>query len=275
MEIFKDQVHTGRFVVPYRIYGNRGEAIICVNGAQQTMASWRSFVSHVRDRFRVIVFDFPGHGRGKILSGPPDITLQDQLHILNEVINASTDSTQVNLAGASWGSIIVALYAATYPKRVKKAAMAGFGLTVNRKLSEVIGRGKKLAEENKREELAGYLIKEFGENLPQNLKSRIVKQFKNMSKDHLLSFYSHSDFVDKTKRLDGIIDLKKIQAETLLLVGQNDTIVEQSDVKRAAELIPNCTYKVLKNAGHFLHFEDKNIIPIYKDFYEKSINITA
>ncbi len=273
MKIFKNKINTGRFIIPYRIYGNKGDVIVCVNGAQQTMASWRSFVSHVTDKFCVVVFDFPGHGRGQIVEGSPDITIQEQLHILNEIIKASTKSRKINLAGASWGSIIAALYSSTYPERVKKVVMAGFGLTVNKKLSEIIKKGKKLADKNKKEELAEYLIEEIGSQLPNSLKSRIVNQFINMKKEHLMSFYSHSDFVNNTERVDRIINLKNIQAETLLLIGQNDTIVEQADVEQAAKMIPNCKFMILKNAGHFLHFENKNILPIYKEFYEKRISV--
>ena len=270
MNIYKNQITTGRFIVPYRVYGTTGETIVCVNGAQQTMASWRSFVSCLKDTYRVIAFDFPGQGRGEILSGLPEITLQEQLHILQEVINAASDSKQVHLAGASWGSIIAAMYAATYPERVKKAVMSGFGLTVNQKLFELIKKGKKLAEENKKEELAGYLISEIGTQLPDTLKNAIVRQFKNMKEEQLLSLYSHSDFVNRTKQVDSIINLKNIQAETLLIVGQNDTIVDKADVVRAAHIIPNCTFMVLENTGHFLHFENKNIMTIYKDFYNKA-----
>lgn len=111
-----------------------------------------------------------------------------------------------------------------------------------------------------------------GSQLPDTLKSAIVRQFKNMKEEHLLSLYSHSDFVNRTKQADSILNLKNIQAETLLLVGQNDTIVDKADVVRAAQIIPNCRFMVLENAGHFLHFENKNILPIYKDFFEKSVN---
>ncbi len=38
MNIVKGELNLNRFVVPYRVYGETGRYIVCVNGAQQTMA---------------------------------------------------------------------------------------------------------------------------------------------------------------------------------------------------------------------------------------------
>src|SRR5689334_12144134 len=67
----KGEIQSGRFRVPYRIYGESGVMIFCVNGIQQTMAAWRSVISRFSKDFRVVVFDLPSQGRAEILSGPP------------------------------------------------------------------------------------------------------------------------------------------------------------------------------------------------------------
>jgi pimeloyl-ACP methyl ester carboxylesterase len=83
-----------RFEIPYRVHGDTGPFIICVNGVQQTMAVWRSFIKHFSKNYKVIVFDFPGQGRAKIISGGSGVSIDEQVEILHEVID--------KLAGCSY-----------------------------------------------------------------------------------------------------------------------------------------------------------------------------
>ena len=41
----KGILKTGRFLISYRIYENKGPQLICINGVQQTMAMWQTFIS--------------------------------------------------------------------------------------------------------------------------------------------------------------------------------------------------------------------------------------
>ena len=43
MNIVKGELSLQRFLVPYRIYGRAEKTIVCISGAKQTMAAWRSF----------------------------------------------------------------------------------------------------------------------------------------------------------------------------------------------------------------------------------------
>jgi pimeloyl-ACP methyl ester carboxylesterase len=54
-----------RFEIPYIVVGEGTHLLICVNGMQQTMASWRSLVPRftAHARYRVALFDFPNQGR--------------------------------------------------------------------------------------------------------------------------------------------------------------------------------------------------------------------
>ena len=85
MKIVKGELELGRFLVPYRIYGEAEKTIICISGAKQTMAAWRSFVSHFVDDYSVVVFDLPGQGRATILSGPPGISFDEQVDVLHNM----------------------------------------------------------------------------------------------------------------------------------------------------------------------------------------------
>ena len=64
----KGEVEIGRFVIPYRLYENGGDQdhIVCVNGVQQSMAMWHSFVSRFSPHYRIVLFDFLIKGKHKL-----------------------------------------------------------------------------------------------------------------------------------------------------------------------------------------------------------------
>ena len=78
----KDQLHINRFVVPYRVYGNSGPHLVCLNGIQQSMAMWNSFVRRFSSNYRIVLFDFPGQGKGHVLSGSTKTSLEEEVEIL-------------------------------------------------------------------------------------------------------------------------------------------------------------------------------------------------
>ena len=69
MKITKNALRLGRFIVPFRVYGEADRALVCVSGAQQTMAVWRSVTSYFSGDYSVVVFDSPGQGRSRICAG--------------------------------------------------------------------------------------------------------------------------------------------------------------------------------------------------------------
>ena len=78
ISIVKGILTTERFMVPYRIYENEGPHIVCVNGVQQSMGMWQTFISRFSRDLRIVLFDFPNHGKGKFLKGPKRLSLDEQ-----------------------------------------------------------------------------------------------------------------------------------------------------------------------------------------------------
>jgi pimeloyl-ACP methyl ester carboxylesterase len=142
--------------------------------------------------------------------------------------------------------------------------LAGMGTKPNKKMIETIKKGCTI-EDAGREKMADVLIKSFGENLPAQMKERILKQFRSMSKDSLRAFCEHGLLIISARGLEDIIDFKSIKVDTILLNGEKDTIIDLDDVKFLAKEIPNCKMKVIKNVGHFLHLEDNSVLDIYSE----------
>ncbi len=87
-----------------------------------------------------------------------------------------------------------------------------------------------------------------------------------MSKEQFISFYEHCTFVEQAKDISEFVNLNDIKASTLIVTGEYDAILDHDDVKDASKQIPDCEYKVVRGAGHFLHWEKAEILHTYSDF---------
>jgi len=266
MKITKGEFKLGRFLVPYRIYGEAKKTIICISGAKQTMAAWRSFVSHFVADYSVVLFDLPGQGRASILSGSHGISFDEQVDILHNIIKETNRNGTVILAAASWGTIIAAAIAARHPELIDKMILGSFGAKPSKAVRDVIKAGQSLFNANQTEEIAPLMIEKFGQHIPETQKKQMIDQFRDMSREQFLSFYEHCEFVDKASDIEEYIELGKITAKTLILTGEYDAILDQSDIEKASSKIPDCEYKLIPGAGHFLHWEQPNLLHTYSEF---------
>lgn len=266
MKKIKGDIEFGRFCVPYRIYGDAKETIVCISGAKQTMAAWRSFVRHFVPHYSVVVFDLPGQGRASFLSGEPSISFEEQQQVLLEVINKTNRNGKVILAAASWGTIISAAVAAKHPELISKMILGSFGVKANPETLWLIKEGKKLFDSGRTDEIAQLMISGFGQHIPASQKRQIVSQFSNMSHEEFVSFSAHCDFVEQSSHIEDFVDLSNINAKTLIINGEYDAILDHNGIKTAAYQIPDCVYKLVPGAGHFLHWEKPEILSAYSDF---------
>ncbi len=271
MKIIKGELIQDRFLVPYRIYGQAEKLIVCISGAKQTMAAWRSFISHFISDYAVAVFDLPGQGRSKILSGSPGVSFDEQIDVLNNIISTANDMNRttdkpVHLAAASWGTIVSAAYAARFPDRVDKMILGSFGSKPTQAVLDVIREGQKLFRKNQLSKIAPLMIECFGQYIPDTHKKQIVEQFRKMDREQYLSFYQHCEFVGQSTDIEEYVDLKNIKASTLIISGEYDAIIDQDDIAQASTRIPDCEYKMVPGAGHFLHWEREEILHTYREF---------
>ena len=264
----KEVLQTGRFLIPYRNYENKGPQFICVNGVQQSMAMWMTFVARFGHDYRIVLFDFPNQGKGRIISGPSQVSLDEQVEILAAMMDKAGLSRDATLCAASWGGVIAVAFAAKYPHRVKRLILASLGTKPNKKMVETIKQGSGFSIHN-RDQMAYTLIKSFGESLPAKMKESIVNQFCTMKEESLRAFYEHGLFVIASKQLSEIVDLSAIKAKTILLNGEKDTIIDLDDVRLLASQIPDCELRIIKGVGHFLHMENESVLDIYAEILRR------
>jgi pimeloyl-ACP methyl ester carboxylesterase len=266
----KAVLRTGRFEIPYRVYEHDGPHLICLNGIQQSMAMWQGFVARFAADYRIILFNFPGQGKGRALSGSVRASLDEEVAILHELMQTTGVNQDVSFCTASWGGIVALAFASQHPHAVKRLLLGSIGTRPNQKMIETIQKGYEIGTEN-REQFAELLIDSFGQKLPESVKKKIATQFRTINKETLQSFCDHGLEVISVRKLSDHIDLKKVAVETVLVRGEEDTIIDLEDVMFLSSQIPNCQLKIIKNVGHFLHLESEQVFDIYRDLLSNNI----
>jgi pimeloyl-ACP methyl ester carboxylesterase len=262
--IVKGEIEFGRFVIPYRTCGAGTQSLVFVNGLQQSMAMWHSFVRRFGRSYRIVIFDFPNHGKGRIVSGSDDVSVDEQVAILDAVTKAASTNGDLTVCSASWGGVVAAIYAVRHPGKVQRLILASMGTRANRKMIEMITAGFGIRLED-RVQIAETIIKTFGDNLPSSMKRKIFLQFQHMSQTGLEAFQRHGLFVLAIRELARAVDVSEIKCKTIIVHGEKDTIVDAEDAVFLASQIPNAEFRNIPGVGHFLHLENESILDIYED----------
>ena len=266
MRTVKGSLNVGRFEVPYRRYGESDHLLMCVSGALQTMAIWRTVVKRFAERYTVVIFDMPGIGRSEITSGGAHVTVQEQLETVHALIEENHPGGDVTLAGSSWGTAIAAAYAALRPDEVQHLILSSFGMKANAVMEDIVKRALVLYHEGDYARGADLILEMFGGQIGEAYRRQIIAQFAQLNDAHAEAFYEHCRNILKLGNLADIIDLSKIKARTFIINGAEDTIIDLEDMYLAQKLIPDCQVRLVEGVGHFLHFERPELLDDYAEF---------
>jgi len=264
MPSLKGTLNVQRFIIPYRIYGNGASSLVFINGVQQSMAMWHSFVRRFSRRYRIILFDYPNQGAGRITEGPSYLSLEDQVDILAAVIDATCGEDQLSVCAASWGGVIALAYAVKHPQRLNSLILASIGTKANQKMIEMITRGLEMPDTD-RLQVAEAIIENFGKELPDAMKKRIVGQFQRMDTEAFEAFFQHGSTVLSVRDLGEVVDVGKVQCKTIIVYGENDAIVDLDDVRFLSSQMPRSELRIIKDVGHFLHLEKDDLLNVYEE----------
>jgi pimeloyl-ACP methyl ester carboxylesterase len=260
----KGKLNVRRFVIPYRVYGAGSSSLVFLNGVQQSMAMWHSFVRRFSHNYRIVLFDFPNQGGGRILEGSSNLSLDEQVDILTAVIDATCGEDQPSVCAASWGGVVALAYAVKYPQRLNSLILASIGTKANQKMIEMISKGLEMPGID-RLQVAESIIENFGRDLPAAMKKRIVDQFQRMDAEAFEAFFQHGSTVLSVRELGAVVDVGKVQCKTIIVYGENDAIVDLSDVRFLASQMPRSELRIIKDVGHFLHLEKDDLLDVYEE----------
>ena len=87
-----------------------------------------------------------------------------------------------------------------------------------------------------------------------------------MDEKTFMALGAQCERIENSRHIDEYVDLSRIKAETLIINGEDDAILDNQDLLAAASRIPHCEVKIVKGVGHFLHWERDDMLDLYERY---------
>lgn len=243
-------------VIAYQIHGlpHGGIPVLLIRPLGGSTALWGTFRTLLAEKLRVISFDFRGTGRSS--PDPAWVSTQklarEGLHVLAHLGVPRAHVFGVSLGGmtATW----LAIFGQAQVAKLCIASAPARGLSLNR-----AGLQRELA-------LAACFA-HSGDEVEQALVKRILSsRFREAHPDEVrriadLVRAEPSSRVSLLKHaLAGVLhdarrELHRIKGPTLVLAGQNDTLLGTEPARALAAALPQATFEIIADSGHAVTLE--------------------
>jgi pimeloyl-ACP methyl ester carboxylesterase len=233
---------------------NSKEIVLLLHGFSANKENWLRFSQNLPSQYQVFALDLLGHGQHDInLDFNYSIETQvDYLHtFITEVIKQP-----IHIVGNSMGGAIASLYAATYPNEVKTLMLispAG--------IHDIPSEMDTIIKEKGVNPLIANSVSQFFDVVDFVMEEQpfIPNSILTVQAERSINRYALNKKIffdikqDLTKNLDQKFSF--IQAQTLILWGQEDRVINVKNIERYASLIPNAKARILKGIGHLAMIE--------------------
>ena len=237
----------GKTRIYYETHGEGANNLLLLHGWGGRCDSWLPVTRDFSDVHRVLVLDFPGHGRSSEPERPWDVT--DYM----EAVRALLDDQHIqktDVMAHSFGGRVALLLAVTCPERVGKMVLTGCaGLKPRNdgRLSARTRRYKRL----KALLSSGVVSRALGEARVAQLQEALIQRYG--SADYRALTPSMRQTFNRVLAQDLEPVLPRIQAPTLLIWGENDTATPLWMGQTMEKQIPDAGLVVLKGGDHFAY----------------------
>jgi proline iminopeptidase len=258
----------------YRIFGSGGDTVVVIHGGPGfTMDYFLHDLAPLANNHTLIFYDQRGTGRSTLVSD--SVSLQANRYAEDlEAIRQHFNLNQFTLMGHSWGSAVVALYAANHPDKISKIIIVG-GLPLQQhQLTEAFSKMEAGRDSNTLQKMRE--LREARRNNPANSEvcaAYYVLWFEpffgnssaaNKSKGDLCAgtFESRKNKMDNVDRYtmaslgqwDWRSTLSQVKAPALVIHGTMDPLPLEG-AKDWATVLPNARLLQLNDIGHFPYIE--------------------
>lgn len=232
--------------------------VVLVHGFSASLHTWEPWVRALRQDYRVISLDLPGHGLSRCVDNE-SIGIEQFVDTVDRI----TDSLGVErftLVGSSMGGHTAWAYALAHPEKLEGLVLVDAAGWLD--LPEE-GEGEPLVFKLLRNPVARFLMKDL--DMSSMIRSGLEDSFHDASlvTDEMVERYSalgrapcHRDAIMKlmsgaTLRVLASEDkLAAISVPTLILHGAADNLVPVAHAHKFADAIPQAQLKVYPQVGH-------------------------
>ncbi|OUS39915.1 hypothetical protein A9R00_08690 [Oleispira antarctica] len=249
------------------------QCIVFLHGTLGNKSQWRGLMQLLSHRYRVIALDIPGLALGFKNVGE-QYSLTDLANYINRFL-IYKDIDSASLVGHSMGANVACRYQALYPAKINSlvvSSLAGWELLFDQIYWHKFSEFKQSLVFNSLGEFR-QLVDSLFYQPPYMPKILLEFRMKEVEK-HRPQLFKVLDDIQKDFHFLAE-DLKKLSCPTLAINGENDVLVSQGAINRAAQLLPTVKMVNFTECGHvpFLEYPKKTH-SVISDFILSTSNLT-
>jgi non-heme chloroperoxidase len=242
-----------------------GEAVILLHGFTDSSFSYSGVLPLFSPRYHIFALDHRGHGDSS--KEAPSFTIQD---LVDDVL-AFMDThglDKATVVGHSLSSMVAQKLAIQAPARVDRLVLIGAfvsgGIEAVAALNEVVQTlDDPVDVDFVREFQSGTIYR----SIPEAFYEQVILESSGVPAR------VWRELLADLTRQDTLPALPSIQAPTLILWGDQETVVPWHDQQTLAQQIPNATLLVYEQTGHALQWEvPERFVADVEEFLHKSSN---
>jgi pimeloyl-ACP methyl ester carboxylesterase len=247
------RARVGDVSIGYDVHGDAGDWVLLVMGLGYGRWGWHRQVEGLSPRFRVITFDNRGIGESDVPPGPYTVPMlaRDAVGLLDAL-----EVQRAHVVGASLGGFVAQELALSFPERVGRLVLActAFGGPTSLPMPEVSVRlmteAPSLPEEVR---LRRFIENAFSESYARE-HPEVVDEIMRLRLETAQSPEAWQAQAAAGAAFDAADRVGAITAETLVLTGTEDRVVDPGNARLLADAIPGAALAELPG-GHLFTIE--------------------
>lgn len=233
-----------------------GEPLIILHGLFGSADNWFSIAKELEDEFTLFLVDQRNHGDSP---QSEDWNYKVMAEDLKELMEAESIS-ETHLLGHSMGGKTAMTFALNYPDKVKKLIVADIAPRYYPVHHETILKGLNAVPIDSLKSR-----KEADDALSEYINNAGIKQFllKNLTRvDGGFKWKVNLPVItDQIENVgEEVSSEKPFENTTLFMGGENSDYIQDKDKEDIDRLFPNSHLIYIKNAGHWLHAEQPQVV---------------
>jgi len=257
----------------YKTFGNSPQTLIFIHGVGMCGEIWQPQVEHFSKNYRVITYDFLGHGQS--LLKKDKLTLEDYINQLYNLVN-EIGVSNFSIIGHSMGALIAVAFALRYPEKVDTLIPINIVFKRTKKAQDdVIMRAKDVLKSQQIPNINQTLERWFkNKTSPYDLQK--INNVRGWLKNTSPKAYSEAYYLFSTSDRVFVNNLSNLQPPVLYLTGSEDPNSTSLMSEQMAQETPNGSSESIEGEAHMMaYISAKKVNPIIEYFLNNTYNTTT
>jgi pimeloyl-ACP methyl ester carboxylesterase len=259
--------------ISYIEQGKGKHVLLLVHGLGSEASHWQKNISVWAEKFRVIAIDLPGYGSSEKRDFiPREGMINFFADILLDFLKVTIANEEITLVGHSIGGQTAMLFAAKYPEKVKKLVLlapAGIEEYSQRQVGMLDNLLSFYPVVGKNQTAIRLGFRHNFHKMPPDAEPLIQERIA-LAESEIYPLYCKMITQCIRAIITTKVDYARIKAPALVVFGENDKLIPNSVFNpklkpmhiadRAGKLIADSSVVMLKDTGHFLQFENADVV---------------